>query len=101
MLETLLVQKQSLAAKEIIVEFNLVCMEIGVVAFLLFIGVIYASKKISDKVSSDILGLKSYLRDINAKEYESVIKIEHYVEFLEISVLLKNIVKRLKQKEKK
>lgn len=83
------------------VEFNFVCIEIAIVSFILFLIAFYVSKKISDRVSSDVIGIKEYLEDINAKDYESVLKIEHYVEFLEISLLLKNIVKRLKQKDKK
>jgi len=82
-------------------EFNFVCVEIGIVSFVGFWIAFYVSKKISDRVSRDVGEIKEYLEDVNAKDYESVIKIEHYVEFLEISLLLKNIVKRLKQKDKK
>jgi len=87
--------------KAIISEFNFVFMEIAGVSFVFFFIVFYVSKKTIDRVNSDVKDIKEYLEDINAKDYKSVIKIKHYVEFLEISLLLKNIVKRLKQKDSK
>jgi len=87
--------------KDIMSEFNFVCMEIAGVSFVFFFIVFYISKKTIDRVNSDVKDIKEYLEDINAKDYKSVIKIKHYVEFLEISLLLKNIVKRLKQKDSK
>ena len=52
-------------------------------------------------IERDIDAITQYTYDINEKEYTSEVKIMHYVEFLHLSVLLKNIAKRLYQKDKK
>ena len=52
-------------------------------------------------IEKDINAITEYTHDINEKEYTSEVKIMHYVEFLHLSVLLKNIAKRLYQKDKK
>ena len=52
-------------------------------------------------IEKDINAITQYTHDINEKEYTSEVKIMHYVEFLHLSVLLKNIAKRLYQKDKK
>ena len=71
--------------------------------FLLFIvGVaVYIYKRSIEPIFYDIETLKEYLVNISAKKYTRVCKIKYYVEFLEISLILKNIVKRASQKEKK
>jgi len=58
-------------------------------------------KKHNNKIISDMNKLKDYLEGISNKEYNSILHIEHFKEYLEISVILKNIVKRLHQKDKK
>jgi len=73
-----------------------------VVALMLIIFVLfYLYKKTVNKLSDDIAEVINYLDDINNKDYDSIIKINTFQEFLQISLLLKNIVKRLKQREKK
>ena len=52
-------------------------------------------------IERDIDAITQYTHDINEKEYTSEVKVMHYVEFLHLSVLLKNIAKRLYQKDKK
>ncbi len=52
-------------------------------------------------IETDLDAITKYIQDINEKEYASEVKIMHYVEFLHLSVLMKNIAKRLYQKDKK
>ena len=52
-------------------------------------------------IQRDIDAITQYTHDINEKKYTSEVKVMHYVEFLHLSVLLKNIAKRLYQKDKK
>jgi len=52
-------------------------------------------------VEKDINAITQYTHAINEKEYTAEVKIMHFVEFLQLSVLLKNIAKRLHQKKKK
>jgi len=52
-------------------------------------------------IETDLDAIIKYTQDINEKEYASEVKIMHYVEFLHLSVLMKNIAKRLYQRDKK
>ncbi len=68
---------------------------------LLFISFFYI-KKLQNELEEDIGSLEKYVLEISEnKNYEATLHIKHYLEFLSISVTLKNIVKRLRQKEKK
>ncbi len=75
---------------EIIIAFVLV----GIIAFLYI-------KKLHDALLEDVEHLGEYMQEINKKNYDAIIQIQHYTEFLKISLIFKNLVKRLKQKEKK
>ena len=75
---------------EIIIVFVLV----GIIAFLYI-------KKLHDALLDDVEHLDEYMQEINKKNYDAIIQIQHYTEFLKISLVFKNLVKRLKQREKK
>lgn len=63
--------------------------------FFLFLG------RYLKNIQNDVEALTEYTNAINEKEYTAEVKIMHFVEFLQLSVLLKNIAKRLHQKKKK
>lgn len=65
-----------------------------VVAFII-------AKQMSHRVLYDIRQLKSYLEEISSKNYAVVVHIKYIHEFLELSLILKNIIKRLQKKDKK
>ncbi|WP_297432522.1 hypothetical protein [Sulfurimonas sp.] len=67
---------------------------LGTVAFLYI-------KRLSDTLLEDVQHLSEYMQAINNKNYEAIIQIQHYTEFLKIALIFKNLVKRLKKKEKK
>jgi len=74
------------------------------ISFLLFLNMfitLYLLKRNSNKILEDTVELKRYIEDISKKEYNSILHIKYFQEYLEISVMLKNIVKRLNQKDKK
>lgn len=63
---------------------------------------IYLYAKVLNNVNSDLEQIKNYIHDISEhKDYSSTVNIKNFTEFLQISLVLKNIVKRLNQKEKK
>jgi len=68
------------------------------VAFLFVVAMI---NNLHKKLTEDIDALAHYLKKIDAKEYDAKIEIKNYLDFLELSLLLKNLVKRVVQKEKK
>ena len=65
------------------------------VVCILYIASYYALKKFVFKLDKDIDALTLYLEELNDKNYEAELEIHHNLEFLKISLLLKNIVKRL------
>ena len=73
-----------------------------IVAFIIaFLALVMMINTLHKKLNEDIDALSLYLKKIDAKEYDAQIKIKNYLDFLELSLLLKNLVKRLVQKEKK
>ncbi|MDH4944984.1 hypothetical protein [Sulfurimonas sp. C5] len=67
--------------------------------FILYVVSYYSLKKFVFKLDKDIDALTNYLEELNNKNYEAELEIHHNLEFLKISVLLKNIVKRLYKKK--
>jgi len=67
---------------------------------VLIIFALFIAYKISKKAHYDITQITRYLDDISAKNYKSTLKPEHFREFLQISILLKNLVKKLHNRDK-
>lgn len=55
---------------------------------------------ISKKARYDIVQITRYLDEISAKNYRAVLKPEYFREFLQISIMLKNLVKKLHNRDK-
>lgn len=55
---------------------------------------------ISKKARYDILQITRYLDEVSSKNYRAVLKPEYFREFLQISILLKNLVKKLHNRDK-
>jgi len=65
----------------------------------IFIYVLHKTKK---EIYEEIDALDEYLVTLSKeKDYHTVFKAQKYVEFLQVSIHLKNIVKRLKNRQKK
>lgn len=70
-------------------------------SFALFVIIaLVLAFKISKKVQYDIAQITHYLHEISAKNYLAVLKPEHFSEFLHITLLLKNLVKKLRNRDK-
>ena len=73
--------------------------------FFVFMGATiiagFISKTMSAKVVYDISQITTYLDEISNKNYKAVIKTKYFFEFLQISLLLKNLVKKLAKNDKK
>lgn len=55
-----------------------------------------------NKMLHDISEIDKYVHNIaQDKNYEAIVKIEYYLELLQIAVSLKNMVKRLEKKDRK
>ncbi len=70
-------------------------------AFIIVIFIsFYISKKMSEKIFYDIEQITKYLDEISNKNYKAVVKTKNFYEFLQISLMLKNLVKKLSNREK-
>jgi len=105
-------------AKQIAFQGNIVILRLGVTlhsvmgyfyqlwiklaaSFALFIIIaLIIAFKISKKAQYDIAQITQYLHEISAKNYTAVLKPEHFREFLQITLLLKNLVKKLRNRDK-
>ena len=72
---------------------------VGAFGALIILALIIAYK-ISKKARFDILQITNYLDQISAKNYRAVLKPEYFREFLQISIMLKNLVKKLNNRDK-
>jgi len=76
-------------------------MELGILCFCMYLFILFILYILHKKLDEDIDAIVYYLKKIDAKEYNAKLKIKNYLEFLEISLLLKNLVKRVYAKDKK
>jgi len=82
-------------------DFHFLWVVLGTVLLIIVLISFYIAKSMASRVEHDINELREYLNAISNKDYEAHIHIKYYQEFLEISVLLKNLIKRLNNREKK
>nr|WP_321266411.1 ATP-binding protein [uncultured Sulfurimonas sp.] len=72
--------------------------------FLLFLVVIvfafFISNNMSAKIVYDIEQITLFLDEISNKNYKAIIKTKYFYEFLQISLMLKNLVKKLHSRDK-
>jgi len=93
---------KELSSTELMHQFYLVCMELGFLTFFLFLFIFYSVHKFKKSLLSDLDALSTYVEEISQKKnYKAIISIQHYIEFLYISIQLKNIIKRVYKKDKK
>lgn len=72
---------------------------IFVFLFIVLLG-FYVSKKMSERIVYDIRQIMCYLDEISNKNYNAIIKTKYFYEFLQISLMLKNLVKKLSNRDK-
>lgn len=58
------------------------------------------SYRMSQRIRYDVQQISLYLNGITKKNYKHVLKTKYFIEFLQISILLKNLVKKLNSREK-
>ena len=73
--------------------------------FFVFMGIVliatFISRKMSERIVYDITQITDYLDEISNKNYKAVVKTKYFFEFLQISSLLKNLVKKLSKNDKR
>ena len=82
-------------------EFYAIYVKIVLIYTLFILIAFVITNKMSQKVNYDINQLADYLNEISNKNYKAIVKTKYFNEFLHISLLLKNLVKKLANREKK
>ena len=82
-------------------EFYAIYVKIIAIYSLFMLFAFILTNKMSQKVNYDIVQLSKYLSEISNKNYKAIVKTKYFHEFLHISILLKNLVKKLSNREKK
>ncbi|MBD3799166.1 ATP-binding protein [Sulfuricurvum sp.] len=72
---------------------------VGAFSVLVAIALIIAYN-ISKKAHYDILQITHFLDQVSAKNYKAILKPQYFREFLQISIMLKNLVKKLHNRDK-
>ena len=87
-------------------DINLIISGISIVFLLIGLSIVIISslsyiflKHQNNKLVRDVETLSEHINEISEKDYQSKVEIKHYQEFLQISLLLKNILKRLNKKD--
>lgn len=81
--------------------YNQVWIILIALALFILLLIYFSIKNTRDKFLEDVEHFQDYIEEISNKNYQAVVKIKYFHEFLEMSLHLKNVVKRLKNKESK
>lgn len=90
----------SMSLKSVMDHFYALWIKLFVAFTVLLAIALIIAYKISKKAHYDILQITHYLDQISAKNYRAVLKPEYFREFLQISIMLKNLVKKLHNRDK-
>jgi len=81
--------------------YNQVWIMLGALYIFILILIYLSIKSINYKLSEDIEHFQDYLEEVSNKNYQAVVIIKYFHEFLEMSLRLKNVVKRLNNRDTK
>ena len=90
----------SMSLKSVMDHFYALWIKLFIAFSILLAIALVIAYNISKKAHYDILQITHYLDQISAKNYRAVLKPEHFREFLQISIMLKNLVKKLHNRDK-
>jgi two-component system phosphate regulon sensor histidine kinase PhoR len=90
----------SISLAKLMENFYSLWIKLAVLFLVILLLAFYASKRMSERVLYDIEQLTHYLDEISNKNYKAIIKTKYFYEFLQISLLLKNLVKKLSNRDK-
>lgn len=91
----------SMSLAQIMYDFYSLWIKLFFVFILILFIATLISRAMSQRVIYDISQITNYLAEVSNKNYKAIIKTEYFYEFLQISLLLKDLVKKLSKNEKK
>lgn len=81
--------------------YNQAWMLLGTLSIFILLLIYFSIRNISNKFTEDVKQFQDYLDEVSNKNYQAVVIIKYFHEFLEMSLSLKNIIKRLHNKHSK
>jgi signal transduction histidine kinase len=90
----------SMSLRSVMEHFYSLWIKLFIAFTLLMVIALIIAYNISKKARYDILQITRYLDEVSAKNYRAILKPEYFREFLQISILLKNLVKKLHNRDK-
>jgi signal transduction histidine kinase len=90
----------SMSLAQVMSDFYSLWSKLALVFFVVLLIAFYASKKMSEKILYDIEQITYFLDEVSNKNYNAIIKTKYFYEFLQISLMLKNLVKKLSSRDK-
>ena len=90
----------SMSLRSVMEHFYSLWIKLFIAFTLLMLIALIIAYNISKKARYDILQITRYLDEVSAKNYRAILKPEYFREFLQISILLKNLVKKLHNRDK-
>ncbi len=90
----------SVSLARIMDDFYLAWSRLAVVFLVFIILALIISYNMSKKIQYDVTQISNYLDEIADKNYKAVIKTQYFNEFLQVSLKLKNLVKKLSSRDK-
>jgi len=90
----------AMSLSKIMENFYKLWSKLAIIFIIILIMAFYASRKMSHRIVYDIEQITNYLNDISNKNYKAIIKTKYFYEFLQISITLKNLAKKLQNREK-
>ena len=71
------------------------------IVFTAFVVIgLFIALKISKKIRHELVQITEYLREVSDKNYKAIVKPEYFSEFLYIALTLKNLAKKLNNRDK-
>ena len=74
--------------------------KLAIIFIIILMIAFYASRRMSQRIVYDIEQITNYLNELSNKNYKATIKTKYFYEFLQISQRLKNLAKKLQNREK-
>lgn len=90
----------SMSLKSVMNHFYALWIKLFFSFVILVIIALIIAYNISKKARYDILQITQYLDEVSLKNYQAILKPEYFREFLQISILLKHLVKKLHNRER-
>ncbi|MDY0117033.1 MAG: HAMP domain-containing sensor histidine kinase [Sulfurimonadaceae bacterium] len=90
----------SMSLKSVMEHFYSLWFKLFIAFVILVIIAFIITYNISKKARYDILQITHYLDEVSIKNYRAILKPKYFHEFLQISTLLKNLVKKLHKRDK-